>query len=174
VLGMVGLIEDLTHVTTSYFKDAGDSIILVETAHRDANLITLDDERALQRMVLAAIQDSLVKSAHDTSDGGLAIAIAECCYATAERPAIGASVKIPSNLEACKDLFGEYPSRILLTSKNPSEILKRAGAAGLRGTEIGAVGGKRLILNYEGQTAVDLEIGELETVWRRAFSKLLS
>jgi len=174
VLGMVGLIEDLTHVTTSYFKDAGDSIILVETAHRDANLLNLEDERALQRMVLAAIQDGLVKSAHDISDGGLAIAIAECCYATTERAAIGASVNIPSNLEACKDLFGEYPSRILLTSKNPSEILKRAGDAGLRGTEIGAVGGKRLMLNYEGQPAVDLEIGELETVWRRAFSKLLS
>jgi Phosphoribosylformylglycinamidine (FGAM) synthase, synthetase domain len=147
---MVGLIEDLTHVTTSYFKDAGDSIILVETAHRDANLINLETNARLQRMVLTAIQDGLVKSAHDTSDGGLAIAIAECCYATAERSAIGASVKIPSNLEACKDLFGEYPSRILLTSKNPSEILKRAGDAGLRGTEIGAVGGKRLILNYEG------------------------
>jgi len=174
VLGMVGLIEDLTHVTTSYFKDAGDSIILVETAHRDANLLNLEDERALQRMVLAAIQDGQVKSAHDISDGGLAIAIAECCYATTERAAIGASVNIPSNLEACKDLFGEYPSRILLTSKNPSEILKRAGDAGLRGTEIGAVGGKRLMLNYEGQPAVDLEIGELETVWRRAFSKLLS
>jgi len=89
-----------------------------------------------------------------------------------ERPAIGATVKIPSHLEACKDLFGEYPSRILLTSKNPTEILKRAGAAGLRVTEIGAVGGNRLILNYEGQPAVDLEMGELETVWRRAFPKL--
>jgi phosphoribosylformylglycinamidine synthase II len=174
VLGMVGLIKDLTHVTTSYFKDAGDSIILVETEHHDANQINLEDERALQRMVLSAIQDGLVKSAHDTSEGGLAIAIAECCYGTAERLAIGATVKIPSHLEACKDLFGEYPSRILLTSKNPSEILKRAGDAGLRGTEIGAVGGQRLILNYEGQPAVDLEIGELETVWRRAFSKLLS
>lgn len=174
VLGMVGLIENLAHVTTSYFKDAGDSIVLVETEHRDANSIHLEDERALQRMVLKAIQDGLVKSAHDISDGGLAIAIAECCYATAERPAIGATVKIPSHLEPCKDLFGEYPSRILLTSKNPSEIISRAGAAGLRVTEIGSVGGKRLILNYEGQPAVDLEIGELETVWRRAFPKLLS
>jgi phosphoribosylformylglycinamidine synthase len=174
VLGMVGLIENLAHVTTSYFKNDGDSIILVETGQRDAGRIHLEDELALQRMVLAAIQEGLVKSAHDISDGGLAVAIAECCYATADRPAIGASVKIPSHLEACKDLFGEYPSRILLTSKNPAEIMKRAGEAGLRGTEIGAVGGNRLILNYEGQPAVDLEIGELETVWRRAFSKLLS
>jgi phosphoribosylformylglycinamidine synthase len=174
VLGMVGLIENLAHVTTSFFKDAGDAIVLVETEHRDSNQIHLDDELALQRMVLAAIQDGLVKSAHDLSDGGLAIGLAECCYATAGRPAIGANVKIPSHLEACKDLFGEYPSRILLSTRKSSDIIGRAGAAGLRCTEIGVVGGNRLILNYEGQPAVDLEIGELETVWRRALSKLLS
>jgi phosphoribosylformylglycinamidine synthase len=174
VLGMVGLIENLAHVTTSYFKDACDSIILIETGQRDSNSIDLEDERMLQRMVLSAIQDGLVKSAHDVSDGGLAIAIAECCYASSDRPAIGATVKIPSHLEAGKDLFGEYPSRILLTSKNPAEIVKRARDAGLRGSEIGAVGGNRLILNYKDQPVVDLEIGELETAWRRAFSKLLS
>jgi phosphoribosylformylglycinamidine synthase len=174
VLGMVGLIDNLAHVTTSYFKDAGDSIILVETEKRDPNSIDLEHERMLQRMVLSAIQDGLVKSAHDVSDGGLAIAIAECCYTSGDRPAIGASVKIPTQSDACKDLFGEYPSRILLTSKNPAEIVKRAGDAGLRGSEIGAVGGSRLTLNYDGKPAVDLEIGELETAWRRAFSKLLS
>jgi phosphoribosylformylglycinamidine synthase len=171
---MVGLIDNLAHVTTSDFKDAGDAVVLVETAHRDADRIHLDDERTLQRTVLSAIQDGLVKSAHDVSDGGLAIAIAECCYATGYRPAIGATLKIPSQSEACKDLFGEYPSRILLTSKNPAEIIERAGKAGLSAVEIGAVGGNRLILNYKGQPAIDLEVSELETVWRRAFSKLLS
>jgi phosphoribosylformylglycinamidine synthase len=174
VLGMVGLIDNLAHVTTSYFKDAGDAVILVETTERDADRINLDVELTLQRMIRAAIQDGLVKSAHDISDGGLAIAIAECCYATGDRPTIGATIKIPPQLEACKDLFGEYPSRILLTSKNPSEIVERAGKAGLRGVEIGVVGGDRLILSYKGRPSVDLAIGELETVWRRAFSKLLS
>jgi len=171
---MVGLIDNLAHVTTSYFKDAGDAVILVETTERDADRINLDVELTLQRMIRAAIQDGLVKSAHDISDGGLAIAIAECCYATGDRPTIGATIKIPPQLEACKDLFGEYPSRILLTSKNPSEIVERAGKAGLRGVEIGVVGGDRLILSYKGRPSVDLAIGELETVWRRAFSKLLS
>ncbi|HLQ77063.1 MAG TPA: phosphoribosylformylglycinamidine synthase subunit PurL [Terriglobia bacterium] len=174
VLGMVGLIEDLSHVTTSQFKDAGDSIVLVETAHRDANRINLDDERALQTMVREAIQSGLVKSAHDITEGGLAVGVAECCYSTTGRPAIGAAVKIPSHLEACKDLFGEYPSRILLTTQKASELIARAGQAGLQGIEIGNVGGSRLVLVYEGQLAVDLAMDELETVWRRAFPKLLS
>ena len=174
VLGMVGLVDDLAHVTPSQFQDSGDSIVLVETTHRDPNSIHLDDERALQAMVRDAIRAGLVKSAHDVSDGGLAIALAECCYATPARPSIGATVKIPSQLAACKDLFGEYPSRILLTSKKASELIARAGKSGLRCVEIGNVGGNRLVLDYEGQRAVDLAMDELETVWRRAFPKLLS
>ena len=65
VLGMVGLIDNLAHVTSSFFKDAGDSIVLVETRRRDAGSIDLEGERALQGMVRDAIQDGLVKSAHD-------------------------------------------------------------------------------------------------------------
>ncbi len=174
VLGMVGIIENLDHVTSSGFMDAGDSIVLVETSRMDIGKIDLNDERALQFMVRDAIQSGLVKSAHDISEGGLASALAECCYGTMHRPAIGATVKIPSHLEACKDLFGEHPSRILLTTQNASELGKRAGAAGLELREIGKVGGKRFVLEYEGQNAVDLAIDELETVWRRTFPKLLS
>src|SRR6185369_15998433 len=99
VLGMVGIIEDLTHVTSSGFKDTGDSIVLVETSRSDIGKIDLNDERALQFMIRDAIQSGLVKSAHDISEGGLAIALAECCYETMYRPAIGATVKIPSRLE---------------------------------------------------------------------------
>jgi phosphoribosylformylglycinamidine synthase subunit PurL len=179
VLGMVGLIDNLAHVTSSFFRDAGDSIVLVETRRRDAGSIDLEGERTLQVMVRDAIQGGLVKSAHDLSEGGLAVTITECCYATQNRRAIGAIVKIPSDLEACKDLFGEYPSRILLTTRESSEIIRRAGEAGLRCTEIGTVGGSRLVLNYkEGSSGdapiVDIAIDELETAWRRAFPKLLS
>jgi phosphoribosylformylglycinamidine synthase len=174
VLGMVGVIDNLAHVTLSFFKDAGDSIVLLETEHRDASAIDLERERALQEMVRRAIQDGLVKSAHDLSDGGLAIAIAECCYSTMERPAIGAVVNISNLFGTCKDLFGEYPSRIIVSTLHAAELMDRARRAGLRGSEIGRVGGERLLLNFEGRPVIDLAIDELETVWRRAFSKLLS
>src|SRR5262249_42466127 len=77
VLGMVGLIEDLSLVTRSSFQDAGDSIVLVEPVNRLVGRVNLDDERAVQIFVSSAIRDRLVKSAHDVSEGGLAVAIAE-------------------------------------------------------------------------------------------------
>jgi phosphoribosylformylglycinamidine synthase len=174
VLGMVGVIDNLAHATTSFFKDAGDSIVLLETAHRDAGSIDLAAERTLQQTVRDAIQAGLVKSAHDISEGGLAIAMAECCYSTMERPAIGASVKIPADRGTCKDLFGEYPSRIIVSTLKAKEVVERAGKAGLRASEIGQVGGERLVLSVGGHKVVDLAVDELETVWRRAFPKLLS
>jgi len=136
--------------------------------------VNIEDERALQSVVADAIHAGLVKSAHDVSEGGLAIALAESCYSTLHRPSIGATVKIPSNLEICKDLFGEYSSRIILTTTAPLELVQRAERAGLRCIEIGKVGGDRLMLEYEGERAVDVSTEELETVWRRTLEKLLS
>jgi phosphoribosylformylglycinamidine (FGAM) synthase-like enzyme len=174
VLGMVGVVDNLAHVTTSSFKDSGDSIVLLETEHRDADSIDLPKEKALQEMVRHAIHSGLVKSAHDISEGGMAIAISECCYSTMERASVGAVVKIPEDRGACKDLFGEYPSRIIVSTLYDSELMERAAKAGLRSSVIGRVGGERLVLSIDDRTVVDLLIEELETVWRRAFPKLLS
>src|SRR4029079_400853 len=106
VLGMIGLIEDLSFVTDASFRDESDAIGVVEPVHRLTGSVNLDDERALQNFVASAIRDGIVKSAHDTSEGGLAVALAECCYANVRRGAIGAKVEIPSHLEIRKDFFG--------------------------------------------------------------------
>jgi phosphoribosylformylglycinamidine synthase II len=174
VLGMVGLIENLAHVTSSDFKDEGDSIVLIETPTRLIGRVALDEERSLQSFVSDAIHAGLVKSAHDASEGGIAVALGESCYSTLNRPAIGAIAKIPRYLDACKDLFGEYSSRILLTTTHAADLVRRAERSGLRCTEIGRVGGSRLILEHGGLRVVDLSIDELEGVWRRTLPKLLS
>ena len=75
----------------------------------------MNEERALQSFVSDAIHDGLVKSAHDISRRRTRGRPGRMCYSTLQRPAIGAAVKIPQYMEACKDLFGEYSSRILLT-----------------------------------------------------------
>src|SRR5215468_4168225 len=80
VLGMVGLIEDLSLVTDSSFHDEGDSIVLVEPVRRLVGKVNLEDEQVVQHLVAAAIRDRLVKSAHDVSEGGLAVALTECCF----------------------------------------------------------------------------------------------
>jgi phosphoribosylformylglycinamidine synthase subunit PurL len=174
VVGIVGMIENLAHVTSSDFKEEGDSILLMETPTRLIGRVNLDEERALQSFVSDAIHAGLLRSAHDVSDGGIAVAVAESCYSTLHRPAIGAAAKIPRYMDACKDLFGEYSSRILLTTKHASDLVRRAERSGLRCTEIGRVGGNRLILEHDGLKVVDVAIEELESVWRRALPKLLS
>ena len=174
VLGMVGLVEDISFVTTSSFRDEGDSILLVEPVQRLVGKVNLEDERALQNFIASAIRDGFVKSAHDVSEGGLAVALAECCYSNLHREPIGAEVEIPSNLEIRKDLFGEVSTRILMSTTNPAALRKRAEAGGLNFRELGKVGGKRLIFHYEGVRIVDIDMDELESAWRQALPKLLS
>jgi phosphoribosylformylglycinamidine synthase len=174
VVGIVGIVDNLAHVTSSDLKDEGDSIVLIETPTRLIGRVDLNEERALQSFVSDAIHAGLVKSAHDVSDGGIAVALAEMCYSTLNRPPIGAAAKIPQYMDSCKDLFGEYSSRILLTTTHASDLVRRAERSALRCTEIGRVGGNRLILQHGGQQVVDVAIEELESVWRRTLPKLLS
>ncbi|HLH32447.1 MAG TPA: phosphoribosylformylglycinamidine synthase subunit PurL [Terriglobia bacterium] len=174
VLGMVGLIEDLSLVTRSSFQTAGDSIVLVEPVNVLAGKVNLEDERAVQTFVSTAIRDRLVKSAHDISEGGLAVALAECCYSNLHRGAIGAEIQIPFQVEVRKDLFGESSSRVILSTSQAAELKKRAEQVGLKFYELGKVGGKRLILKYEKVEAVNIDIDELESAWRQALPKLVS
>ncbi|MBI4472092.1 MAG: phosphoribosylformylglycinamidine synthase II, partial [Acidobacteria bacterium] len=173
VLGMVGLVEDISLVTTASFKDAGDSIVLIEPVNRLVGKVDLEDEMALQNVVSQAIRDRLVKSAHDVSEGGLAVALAECCYSSLHRGPIGAEVDVPSHLEVRKDLFGEMSSRVLLTTNTVAELRKRAGEAALVLHDLGKVGGNRLVLNYEGDRVMDIALEELQTSWRQGLPKLL-
>jgi len=174
VLGIVGLIENLDHVTTSGFREAGDSIVLIETPTRLIGRVNLEEERLLQAFVSDAIHAGLIRSAHDVSEGGIAVTLAECCYSTLERPAVGAAARIPRYLDPIKDLFGEYSSRILLSTNHAADLVRRAERSGLRCREVGVVGGDRFILEHDGQQVVDIAIAELESVWKQTLPKLLN
>jgi phosphoribosylformylglycinamidine synthase len=174
VIGMVGLIEDTSLITSSSFQDPGDSIVLVAPVTRLVGKVNLDDERAMQNLVSQAIRDRLIKSAHDISEGGLAVALAECCFSNARRRGMGADVQIPSSMAICKDLFGEVSSRVLLTTNNVEEVQRKAELAGLQCLKLGKVGGARLMMRYENILAVDLALDEIETAWRQGLTKLLS
>ena len=174
VIGMVGLIEDISLVTPSSFKQAGSSIVLVEPINRLNGKVNLEDERAVQNLVETAIRDRLIDSAHDVSEGGLAVALAECCYSNIARPAVGAEVTIPSYLDVRKDTFGEFSSSVLLTTDRPEDLRKRAQQMALKFSELGKVGGNRLILNYETIQIINIDIDELESAWSEGLPKLLS
>jgi phosphoribosylformylglycinamidine synthase len=130
VIGMVGLIENRFHITTAAFKNPGDDIILLGKnrgdingseylqqlfgfAGTDAPHFDIEEERRIQECCLKLIQRNLVASAHDVSDGGIAIAIAEAAIFSS----FGCAVQIPNEKSLRNDflLFGEEQSRIIIT-----------------------------------------------------------
>jgi phosphoribosylformylglycinamidine synthase II len=126
VIGMLGVVDDLSHVTTGCFRDAGDRIVLLgETLGHlggseflslihgltmgDAPALDLKREKSVQEAALEAIKEGLVCSAHDCSEGGIAVALAECCI-TGPRQ-IGATVETGVTMRRDFALFGEDQSR---------------------------------------------------------------
>jgi len=173
VIGMVGLVEDISHITTQTFKDEGDAILLVgenknelgasEYLHALFNQtkgkvppIDLEYEKKLQSALLAAIQKGIVKSAHDCSEGGLAVAVSECCISERENM-VGASIKISDEIRSDCLLFGETQSRVILScgSKNENELIVHFEKHGISCKNIGTTGSDRLKIN--DLVSVDLE-----------------
>lgn len=187
-VGMVGLLEDVDHHCTSWFKDDGDVILLLglnkeeiggseylkvihdlEKGMPPAMDLTL--EKAVQDTCLNGIQDKLVKSAHDCSEGGLAVALAECCF-TAGGHRIGAKVDIPLEIRTDAILFGETQSRIVVTvaEGNINDFNKIAAKYMAPVAMIGRVGGQRLKIN----NLIDLPVSEMEKIWSEAIPKRLT
>ena len=130
-IGMIGIVKALKDVTTQYFKGSDDIIILLgETKDElggseylkvihdkvagNAPSLNLEAESLLHTTVLTAIQQGLVKSAHDCSEGGLAIALAECCISGDN--IVGAFINLDSDIRKDSLLFGESQSRVIISS----------------------------------------------------------
>ena len=130
-IGMVGLVEDLNHVTTSYFKKDRDLIYLlgadneelggseyVKAIHNkvvgDSPKINLQTEKTLHESLLSLIRKGLINSAHDISEGGIGVALAECCIINREKM-LGCEVEIPVKSREDFSLFSESQSRIIIS-----------------------------------------------------------
>jgi phosphoribosylformylglycinamidine synthase len=171
-VGMVGLLEDAEKRITSFFKNEGDAIILlgetrdeiggseylkvihgkVAGAPPDLNL---DREHALQNCLLEAADRQLLNSAHDCSEGGLAVALAECCIINEEKP-LGAKIEYECGLRADRLLFSETQSRIVV-SLDPSKVeilLTLAQKHHVPAEIIGAVTGEWLEINRDARLDV--------------------
>ncbi|OQP20813.1 phosphoribosylformylglycinamidine synthase II [Bacillus stratosphericus] len=185
VIGMVGLIEDTAHITTQSFQQAGDVIFVIgETKEEFAGSelqkmtegriygkapeIDLDVELARQEALLAAIQNGLVQSAHDVSEGGLGVALAESTFGT---DGLGADIQI--DLNSAASLFSESQSRFVVTVK--LENREAFAAAVQDAKEVGTVtnDGVFTVKNQEGQQWIHAAVNELERAWKGAIPCLL-
>ncbi|MDQ0195779.1 phosphoribosylformylglycinamidine synthase subunit PurL [Paenibacillus wynnii] len=189
VVGMVGLVEDTDHITTQAFKQEGDAILLLGVTQAELGgsefqyavhgvtegrppALDLETEKKLLNAVLGAIRAGLVRSAHDLSEGGLSVALAESCISGG----IGANVELSANgLRSDVALFSETQSRIVLTSApDRAEELKAAiVAAGVPVEIIGTVGGDRLRVNLDGTSVLDEPVAELKFIWEDAIPCLM-
>ena len=186
-IGMLGLIDDPKHITTQWFKDEGDVVLLLgeigdelggsKYLKRVHGLKTGKPPRmdlALAKQIsdftLEGIRKGWVKSAHDCSEGGLAVALAECCMSNGDAM-IGASVdlsKFPGRLDAV--LFGETQSRIVLScpAKHVEEILR----SGLPVTRLGVTGGNALKIKTS-RIELSWDLARLRDVWWNAIGRLM-
>jgi phosphoribosylformylglycinamidine synthase len=189
VVGMVGLIEEIDKRCTMGFKDEGDIVLLIGSGASEGDekglggseylgliqgkvignpTIDLDVERRVQRCCLDAIRGGIIESAHDCSDGGLAVALAESCI----KGGIGFHGKIEVEARLDAILFGERQSRIVVSMK-ASQLTKLEEIAAEHEVpleRLGVVGGKRFFI--EG--LVDLTLAQLALVWQNGLEQALS
>jgi phosphoribosylformylglycinamidine synthase subunit PurL len=193
-IGVVGLLEHADRVVSGRFRESGDAILLLGEGHGELGgseylkvmhdlvrgvppALNLDAERALQKLLVTLADERLIRSAHDCSDGGLAVTIAECAFETA---GIGAEVSLDavqvspdSTVNVAAALFGESASRAVVSvvPEHVTTVLRHAAAAGVPARVIGQTGGSRLRLAVAGDIVIDQSVDEAERVWSTAIDR---
>ena len=191
VLGVIGVLKDVRRHCTAGFKQAGDVVMLLGDSYEDLGgteylkrihrMVTgrpprldLEREKTVQAVCLAAVQEGLTASAHDCSDGGLAVALAESCI----WGRTGAEVALPDTPGGVRldaRLFGESPSRIVISARpeNVARIEEMAAKAGAPLHVLGEVGGEALTIEVDGRRQVSEKVAEMARIWREAIPALM-
>ncbi len=187
IIGVVGLIEDATHVVSRTFKQAGDEVVLLGDSYGELGgseylktvhglvqgqppELSLDKERQLIALLTRAAAAGILQSAHDCSDGGVAVTLAECAFDTG---GIGFEVDIPLSTNAVSTLFGESASRAVVSvaAANLQALLQLAAALGVPARSIGRTGGETMVMTVAGSPAIECAVAEAEQVWSHALGR---
>ncbi len=185
-VAMVGLLEDVTRFATPWFKEEGDLVVLLglnrdelggseylKVVHGQVAgkppAVDLVLERGVQRTCRLAVREGLLSSAHDVSEGGLAVALAECCIAHPDTEGMGAVIEIEQPGRADALLFGESHSRIVVSLKQRDygRLQDIATRENVRIAAIGKVDGDRLAVN----DLVRAPVRRLRNIWSTALER---
>ena len=198
VIGMVGLIDDVKRLVQPGFKNPGDFIALLGMTREDLSIseyaavieeksfdeligqgrvpvLDLEAEVSVQTACLRAAENGLLRSAHDCSDGGLAVALAECCFSSLNREVFGAEVDLTGEYNLATRLFSETPSRIVVSFDQSAlgDIEEIVAAASCAMTILGNVGSDRLRIESDGEEVIQLDVAEMERAWRSSLAAKL-
>ena len=201
-IGVVGLLDDVALAIGPAFREVGDAILLVGEAApglggseyaRIAGVapedgppaLDLELERSLQAFVIEAVGRGLLSSAQDVSGGGFALALAEAAMWSG----LGANVRLPISSSPAVDLFGESPSRLVVSAppRHAPAVELLARQHGLPIARIGIVGGERLFVDLAGAgatgaaeergssvaDAIDVALADLTRAWEHGLPRAL-
>ena len=187
-IAMVGFLEDVKGAVTQWFKKEGDQVFLLGDAAgslsgseylallhgREAGRphpVDLGREKGLHDLLRGARDAGLILSAHDCAEGGLAFALLECCI-TSPVAAIGADLALESSGRLDELLFGEAPTRVVVSAplEARARLEQMANAASVPIRLLGRVGGDRLSITAGGGRVIDCEIAPARATWRAALA----
>ncbi len=203
VIGVLGIIEDVSQVLKIAFREQDDAIVLLD-GHSPASLanlaqvfssseysktiasivagepppIDLSAEKRLQQLLQALATENLVQSAHDISDGGLAVTLVESCFSAvgAGLPACGATIELDDQTAPEFALFNERGARAVVSVK-PSllaRVLESARQYGVTALQIGQViGNHDFRIRYRGRAVIDSPVEPLREVWAYSLERAL-
>lgn len=189
-VGMVGLLENIDKRCTLAFKTQGDIIVLLGDSYNELGgsqyllqvhdlikgkppALSLKQEKSVQETLYLTISEGIINSAHDLSEGGLAVALAECCISGG----LGAKIVLQKeDLRVDALLFGESQSRVIVSIKSDyiPVLWQLAQKNGLKVNAIGYVGGESLSIQVDGLEWIHLGVEEMEQSWKNTIAKLMS
>ena len=203
VIGIVGTLENVDDAMTFHFRQPDRDVFLLSGTAGPANAETefgsseyakevigqiwgvppaldLKQEAALQKCLRELIKDRAIESAHDCSEGGLAVALAEASFVKSQPktavPYVGAEIDLNSNGVFSEGvLFGENACRVVISCdpKKASIIQQIAVRWGVRADRIGRTIPEKLVISIDGRQAVSAKVSDLRQVWDTALLKAL-
>jgi len=177
----IQLLEDAARALRQSFRGEGDLVYLLGATGDDIGgseylktihgrvagrppKLDLEAERRLHAMLAEGAGRGVLLSAHDVSDGGVAVTLAECCFA-GEEPGLGGRFDLPGTLPPDRLLFSETPSRAVVTTRDELRIAELARRHGVEWARLGTVGGDRLTLVNGGRVLCDTPVSALHDAW---------
>jgi phosphoribosylformylglycinamidine synthase len=197
VVGVVGVIDEVEKAASFEFREAGRSVLLLRGAEpgdaTDAEAefgsseyakeilgavwgfppaLELEKEAALEKCIVELIREGLVESAHDCSDGGLAVALAESAFPNS----VGTRIElVSSGLAAEFLLFGEDSSRVLISccTEHVGRIQELAKEYGIAADRLGETVPEKIEIMVDGRPVAAAAVSELKDAWASALERAL-
>lgn len=184
IVGIVGLITKREHITTQDFQATNDQILLLGETYAELGgselqaliegnvsgrppQLDLAREKSVQKLVLHLIRENVIQSAHDVSEGGIAVALAESCFGNG----LGANVNISTDLPPTTFLFSESQSRVLISVKSEAveHVLRQAKKWGVPCQHIGEVTSeKQLDIQLNQRSVIRYSLDHVRQLWEGA------